>query len=97
MLSSMIKPLNAQGVHPLAQGNLWQYWDYDFLNGQITWIYGWTTRVVGDTIMPSGKTYAVLYSDRLGTGRYYLRQDGPRVIYGYNETNKVPLVWWTVS
>ena len=55
--------LTAQGTYPLQVGNLWQYWTYDYLNGQYTWVYGWTTRVTGDTLMPDGKIYVVIKSD----------------------------------
>ena len=79
----------SQGTYPLAKGNLWQYWDYDYQNGQWFWIYGWTEKVIGDTLMPNGETYAVISSDRVGAEGvvkpYFLRQEGPMVILGYNQ------------
>jgi hypothetical protein len=60
--------LSAQGVYPLQKGNLWEYWTWDYLNGQVSWTYGWTDKVVGDTLLPNGKLYAVMSSD--GPGWY---------------------------
>ncbi|HLP80568.1 MAG TPA: T9SS type A sorting domain-containing protein [Nitrosomonas sp.] len=66
-------------VYPLQSGNVWQYYTYDLIEGKIVWEYGWTTKILGDTIMPDGKSYAIVKSDY-----YYLpdyeRQEGPRVI-----------------
>ncbi len=74
--------LFAQGTYPLSKGNVWQFWDYDYLNGQVTWIYGWTTKVVGDTLMPDGKSYAVLFSDAGIPGARFMRQEGSKVYIG---------------
>ena len=77
-----------QGTYPLAKGNLWQYWDYDYQNGQWFWIYGWTEKIEGDTLMPNGKTYAVVSSDWHGVGavrQYYMWQEGPLVIVRHDQ------------
>ncbi len=71
----------SQGTFPLAKGNLWQYWDHDFQNGEWFWIYAYTEKVIGDTLMPNGKTYAVVENDFPGsTGQGYLRQEDTRVV-----------------
>jgi len=75
-------PLFAQPTYPLAKGNVWQFWDYDFLNGQVTWIYGWTTKVVGDTLLSDGKSYAILFSDAWKPGVSFMRQEGSKVFIG---------------
>lgn len=83
------------GVYPLHVGNLWQYWTYDFLNGQTTWTYGWTERVDRDTLMPNGKTYSIIVSDgstggirrQLGTKVVsYFNQDSDMVRYDFSKT-----------
>jgi len=74
----------AQGTYPLQRGNLWQYWSWDYQNGQVSWTYGWTDRIVGDTIMPNGKNYALFQSD--GAGSYgwlngsAVRQESSKVL-----------------
>ena len=68
-------PTDSIATYPLQVGNLWQYWTYDYLNGQYTWIYGWTERVVGDTSMSNGQKYAIIKSDKPLTKILFLRQD----------------------
>lgn len=83
------------GVYPLQVGNVWQYWTYDYLNGQYTWIYGWTERVERDSLMPNGKTYSVIVSDgstggirrQLGTKVVsYFNQDSDMIRYDFSKT-----------
>ncbi len=81
------------GVYPLQIGNLWQYWTYDYLNGQVTWRYGWTTKVIGDTLMPDGKTYSILKSDGgYGINAPLLQEDnkvispGDNIFYNFTKT-----------
>jgi hypothetical protein len=60
----------AQGVYPLSIGDRWEYW-------QLPNTYGWSTLVVGDSIMPNGIAYSHLHRD---TGQNeFLRQVGPQV------------------
>jgi hypothetical protein len=69
-------PTVASGYFPLQIGNLWQYRSADPFNP--------TTRqakIVGDTLMPNSKRYAVMSGSNLGTP--YLRQEASRV-YGYD-------------
>lgn len=77
----------SQDHYPLQVGNLWQYWTYDYFNGQFTWYNEWTTKVVGDTLMPNGKTYFVLKADRMGHDLIFsnslYRQEGSKV-FAYN-------------
>lgn len=70
---------SSRGHYPLQVGNLWQYYTWDYLNGKIFYQYGWTQRVIRDTLMPDGKTYAVLQSDLPNANAGYWRQDGPLV------------------
>jgi hypothetical protein len=70
---------SSYALYPLQVGNLWQFYTYDFVNGQTIWEYGWTTKILGDTVMPDGKIYAIETSD-YSVGASYLRQEGPRVI-----------------
>ncbi len=67
------------GVYPLQVGNVWQYWTYDYLNGQYTWIYGWTEKVIGDTIMSSAQKYFLISSDKKFTKIFFLRQEQNQV------------------
>jgi hypothetical protein len=61
-------------------GNVWQYAQEDYLNGQVSWYIGWTSRVVGDTLMPNGRTYAVISSDGMRAGSSWMRQVGSRIV-----------------
>jgi hypothetical protein len=84
------------GVYPLQIGNVWQYWTYDYLNEQYTWIYGWTTKIVGDTLMPDGKVYSVLKSDGGYGENGLLRQDGNKVV-SYSTDSNLPNVVYDFS
>jgi hypothetical protein len=75
--------LTAQGTYPLQGGNLWQYWTYDYLNGQYTWLYGWTEKVVGDTTLANGKKYSKITSDQAFGSTHYYRQDSSKVFQLY--------------
>jgi hypothetical protein len=60
----------AQGYFPLQKGNLWQYYE-------TPWYPIETTRVLGDTILPNGNTYAVCSG--IGLPGKFLRQVGAKV------------------
>ena len=65
----------AQGYYPLQVGNTWQYRDsYDST-------YGWTDKIIKDTVLSNGYTYAVIINESLTNG--YIRQEGSKVYY-YN-------------
>lgn len=67
----------AQGYYPLDIDNIWQYCDcYD------TNYYEFTTRALGDTVMPNNFAYTILASDRL-LRTQYLRQVDTKV-YNYS-------------
>jgi hypothetical protein len=65
----------AQGYYPLQVGNQWDYGEIRYMTpGQYQYLY--SVRVVGDTTMPDGLSYAVLEGD---FGAKFLRQSGARV------------------
>jgi len=66
---------SSSGVYPLQVGNLWQYWTYDYLNGQTTLIYGWTEKVISDTIISGGQKYYTINSDQPLSKPVYRKQD----------------------
>ena len=70
---------NLAGYYPLEIGNTWEYWDpYDslFLERDV---------VIGDTIMPNGKTYRVIKTIP-GIFPVFLRQDSAKV-YRYFDSS----------
>jgi len=72
----------AQAKYPLQKGNIWQYWTWNFLNGQYTYTYGWTDSVTADTLLSNGKVYALFKSDEVGPfnrNGSMMRQDSTRV------------------
>ncbi len=71
---------SSRGKFPLHVGNVWQYHTYDYVvGGGVKYTYGWTTKVIGDTVMPDGKKYSILQSDFDTTSLGLLRQEGPYV------------------
>lgn len=71
------------GVYPLQVGNLWQYWTYDYLNGQYIWIYGWSENIERDSILSNGLKYSLINSTQPLSKTIYLRQDSSK-IFQYN-------------
>jgi hypothetical protein len=65
----------AQGTFPLQRGDVWQYSSNypDSVRPE--------TRITGDTILPSGITYAIYHSRFLGIP--FMRQAGS-IVYAYN-------------
>ncbi len=69
----------AQGYFPLHKGNLWQYQSNDLQSPS-----RWETLILGDTLLPNGRTYAQFNQTNFGTR--FLRQDGLQV-FGYSQTD----------
>jgi hypothetical protein len=67
----------AQGYFPLHKGNLWQYQSTDLQSPD-----RWETLILGDTVLPNGKTYAQF--NRTNFSSRFLRQDGSRV-FAYSQ------------
>jgi hypothetical protein len=69
---------NAQWYYPFQAGNRWEYWDaYPPPPA-----YLWTTRCVGDTLLPVVGTYRILRSDG-GMGTGFERRVGS-IVYVYD-------------
>jgi len=71
----MASLLNAQttAVYPLHLGDRWLFADWW---NQTSFI----RKVIGDTVMPNGKTYAQLLDSSLGTYRTFQRQSGDSIL-----------------
>jgi hypothetical protein len=79
------KPLFAQvdttDWFPLQKGNLWEYSASSLYEGQITF----QNQVLGDTLMPNGKTYRVMQTSQMNGSKYskynlYYRVDSNTVL-----------------
>jgi hypothetical protein len=80
----------AQGYYPIQQlGNTWQYRDYYDSS------YAFTTKVLGDTLLPDSFTYSHLRSDRELFDQYF-RETGSKV-YGFSTIIQGQEVWYDFS
>jgi len=61
----------SDGLYPLQVGNLWQYQSPDSSFGL------WETKIIGDSILPNGKTYAICAGTFFGTS--LMRQESSKV------------------
>jgi hypothetical protein len=77
------------GTYPLGIGNTWQYCTYDYLNGQYTWIYGWTEKVIGDTVMSNLKRYSVIKSDKRIVKNIFVSQELNKVYQYINSRDSL--------
>jgi hypothetical protein len=82
---------SAQWYYPINIGNRWEYWDA-FPPPQV---YGWTTKSIGDTLMPNKLTYRILRSDG-GWGDQFQRQVGS-VVYQYVPYSGIEEVFYDFS
>ncbi len=69
--------LSAQPTYPLATGNIWHYWIYSALPLPPV---PYTITVIGDTVMPNGKRYAI-YDNPDMFGQRYIRSESSYVYY----------------
>jgi hypothetical protein len=67
----------AEGYFPLHKGNLWQYQSTDLQSPD-----RWETLILGDTVLPNGKTYAQFNQTNFSSR--FLRQDGSKV-FAYSQ------------
>lgn len=74
----------SQGYFPLQKGNQWDFGYLDFPN-HVGYQYEFSIRVVGDTLMPNSKQYAIVL-DHSDTS--YKRQEG-NLLYNYSPSGDV--------
>ncbi len=89
ILTLLMLPISSslfgQGYYPLQVGNQWDYGEIDFHTpGQYSYLY--SVRIIGDTTMPNGLTYAI---ETNGNNPRYLRQEGTRILIYKSNTEKV--------
>jgi len=90
LLQAQTRPkLIRNRTYPLGIGNTWQYCTYDYLNGQYTWIYGWTEKVIGDTVMSNLKRYSVIKSDKRIVKNIFVSQELNKVYQYINSRDSL--------
>jgi Secretion system C-terminal sorting domain len=81
----------AQGYYPLQIGNIWQYHSSDPTDPTIL-----DSRIVGDTILPNGKSYFMMTGFTLGSS--FLRQDSSTVFaYDVSDSSEYKLFDFSAS
>ena len=80
-------PASAQSYYPLREGNLWVYRDSSYDNSGYYEVDTSIVKVMGDTVLPNGKKYAVLNGQE-SVGAEFVREDSAGIYYydsGYHE------------